>query len=238
MQNVLAIFRKEFQTYFNSPIAYVFITVFLLVTIWLFFSSFFLINQATMRDFFGLIPLIFLLFVPAVTMRLWAEERKLGTLELLMTLPVSETQVVVGKFLASLAFLGVAMLLTVPLAITVEALGNLDWGPIVGGYLGTMLLGGAYLAIGLYISSLTENQIIAFILSAVVCFGLFIIGEDIILFKLPALIRPFAQALGLGAHFDSIGRGVIDSRDLIFYASTIGFFLYLNVRAVERRTWA
>jgi ABC-2 type transport system permease protein len=238
MQNVLAVFRKEFQTYFNSAIAYVFITIFLLVTIWLFFTSFFLINQATMRDFFGLIPLIFLLFVPAVTMRLWAEERKLGTLELLMTLPVSETQVVMGKFLASLAFLGVAMLLTLPIAVTVEALGSPDWGPIVGGYLGALLLGGAYLAIGLYISSLTENQIVAFILSAVVCFALFIIGEDIILFKLPAFIRPFAQALGLGAHFDSIGRGVIDSRDLIFYASIIGFFLYLNVRAVERRSWA
>lgn len=238
MSNVLAVFRKEFQTYFNSTIAYVFITIFLLVTVWLFFTSFFLVNQATLRDFFGLIPLVFLLFVPAVSMRLWAEERKLGTLELLMTLPVTESQVVLGKYLASLAFLGVSLLLTVPLAIVVEALGSPDWGPIVGGYLGALLLGGAYLAIGLYISSLTENQIVAFIISAISCFLLFIIGEDIILYKLPTFIRPFCQALGLGAHFDSIGRGVIDSRDIIFYVSLIGFFLYLNVRAIERRAWA
>jgi ABC-2 type transport system permease protein len=238
MGNVLAVFRKEFRTYFNSTIAYVFITIFLILTIWLFFRSFFLVNQATLRDFFGLIPIIFLLFVPAVTMRLWAEERKLGTMELLMTLPVTDTQVVLGKFLASLAFLTIAIALTFPLAIMVEALGNPDWGPIIGGYLGVLLLGGAYLAIGLYISSLTENQIVAFILSVVVCFILFIIGEDLILFALPEWIRPVGQALGLGAHFDSIGRGVIDSRDVIFYLSVIGFFLYLNVRSIERRAWA
>ncbi|MBD3335887.1 MAG: ABC transporter permease subunit, partial [Candidatus Eisenbacteria bacterium] len=211
---------------------------FLILTIWLFFRGFFLINQATMRDFFGLIPLVFLLFVPAVTMRLWAEERKLGTLELLMTLPVTDVQVVIGKFLASLAFLTITILLTLPVAVMVEALGNPDWGPIAGGYLGAILLGGAYLAIGLYVSSLTENQIVAFIISVVACFILFIIGEDIILFAVPRWIRSFLQSLGLGAHFDSIGRGVIDSRDVIFYLSMIGFFLYLNVRSIERRSWA
>jgi len=143
MSNVLAVFRKEFRTYFSSAIAYVFITIFLVLTLWLFFRSFFLINQASVRDFFGLVPLVFLLFIPAVTMRLWAEERKMGTLELLMTLPVTDVQVVLGKFLAALAFLGVAVALTLPLPIVVEALGKPDWGPIIGGYLGTLLLGGA-----------------------------------------------------------------------------------------------
>ncbi|MBU1700394.1 MAG: ABC transporter permease subunit [Candidatus Eisenbacteria bacterium] len=238
MSNVLAVFRKEFRSYFNSAIAYVFITIFLVLSIWLFFRSFFLINQASMRDFFGLIPLVFLLFVPAVTMRLWAEERKMGTMELLMTLPVTDFQVVFGKYLASLAFLSLTVILTFPLALMVEGLGNPDWGPIIGSYIGAMLLGGAYLAIGLFISSLTENQIVAFIISVVACFLLFIIGEDIVLYSIPVWLRSFCQALGLGAHFDSVGRGVIDSRDVIFYLSLIGFFLYLNVRSIEKRSWA
>ena len=121
---------------------------------------------------------------------------------------------------------------------TIEGLGNPDWGPIIGSYLGAVLLGGAYLAIGLFISSLTENQIVAFIISVVVCFLLFIIGEDIVLYSVPVWLRPFCQSLGLGAHFDSVGRGVIDSRDIIFYFSLIGFFLYLNVRSIEQRSWA
>ena len=238
MTTVWNVAKKEFRSYFQSPIAYIFITVFLVLTHWLFFRGFFLIGQATLREFFGLIPIVFLLFVPAVTMRMWAEEKKLGTLELLLTFPVRDWEVVVGKFLASFAFLGVALLLTVPLAITVSSLGNPDNGALVGGYLGCLLLGGAYLAIGLWISGLTQNQIVAFILTAVICFLLYIAGDPIVLSSVPHALLPFFANLSLGYHFDSIGRGVLDSRDLLYYLSIIGFFLFLNIRSVESRSWS
>jgi ABC-2 type transport system permease protein len=238
MTSVLTIARKEFRSYFQSPIAYIFITVFLVLTHWLFFRGFFLINQATMRDYFSLVPLVFLLFVPAVTMRLWAEEKKLGTLELLLTFPVKDWEVVLGKFLASFTFLAVALLLTVPLAITVAALGNPDDGALVGGYVGSLLLGGAYLAIGLWISGLTQNQIVAFIVALAICFVLYIIGDPIVLSSVPQALVPFVANLSLGYHFTSIGRGVLDSRDILYYLSVIGFFLFLNIRSVESRKWS
>jgi ABC-2 type transport system permease protein len=191
LTTVLAICKKEFRSYFQSPIAYIFITVFLVLTHWLFFRGFFVVNQATMREFFGLIPIVFLLFVPAVTMRLWAEERKLGTLELLLTFPVKDWEVVIGKFQASFAFLAVTILLTLPLAITVAILGNPDDGALIGGYAGALLLGGAYLAIGLWISGLTQNQIVAFLITAVVCFVLYIIGDPIVLSSVPQPLMPF-----------------------------------------------
>jgi ABC-2 type transport system permease protein len=238
LTTVLAICKKEFRSYFQSPIAYIFITVFLVLTHWLFFRGFFVVNQATMREFFGLIPIVFLLFVPAVTMRLWAEERKLGTLELLLTFPVKDWEVVIGKFLASFAFLAVTILLTLPLAITVAILGNPDDGALIGGYAGALLLGGAYLAIGLWISGLTQNQIVAFIITAVVCFVLYIIGDPIVLSSVPQPLMPFFANLSMGYHFDSIGRGVLDSRDLLYYLSIIGFFLFLNIRSIESRKWS
>ncbi len=237
MKNTLAIFQKELKSYFNSPIAYVFITAFLISSNWLLFRGFFLMNQASLRSLFSLLPWIFLILGPAITMRAWAEEKKLGTMELLMTLPIKDYEAVLGKFLASFVFLAIAVLLTLSLPITVAVLGDPDVGPLIGGYLGAFLLGGAYLAIGLFISSLTENQIIAFILSIVSCFALLIIGYDIVLFALPDFLVPIFAFLGLGRHFESIGRGVIDSRDVIYYLSVITFFLFLNVRSVESRKW-
>lgn len=238
MSMALNIASKEFRSYFQSPIAYIFITIFLVLTHWIFFTSFFIIGQATMREFFGLVPLVFLLFVPAVTMRLWAEEKKLGTLELLLTFPVRDWEVVLGKFLASFFFLAVSLLCTLPLAVTVIALGNPDNGAIIGGYLGSLLLGGAYLAIGLWISSLTQNQIVAFILTLVVCFIFYIIGTPFVLGMVPRFLVPFFANLSLAYHFDSIGRGVIDSRDLLYYLSMMAFFLFLNIRSIESRTWS
>jgi ABC-2 type transport system permease protein len=237
MQNIIAIFKREFKGYFNSTIAYIFITVFLVLTGWLFFRTFFIMNEAEMRGFFGVLPWIFLFFVPAITMRLWAEEKKLGTIEILMTLPVKDHEVIFGKFLASYAFLAVTILLSFPIVINVFYLGNPDKGPIIGGYIGALLMGGAFLSIGLFVSSLTENQIIAFIIAVIISFSLLIIGEQFVLFSLPDWLIPLFSYLGLGSHFSSIGRGVVDSRDIIYYLSVILFFIFLNIRTLEGRRW-
>ena len=237
MKNCGTIFWKEFRSYFSSPVAYIFIISFLMVITWLFMRGFFLMNQASLRAFFDFLPLVFLLLAPAVTMRSWAEEKKLGTIELMMTLPVREWEMVIGKFLAAFGFLTLTLALTFPLPLTVMALGNPDLGPIWGGYAGACLLGGAYLAIGLCASSLTENQIIAFIVALVISFLLLIVGENFVLMNLPDRLVPICAYLGLGAHFQSIGRGVLDSRDLIYYLSVIGFFLYLNQLSLESRKW-
>jgi ABC-2 type transport system permease protein len=237
MRNTLAIFQKEFKSYFNSPIAYIFIITFILFSSWLFFRTFFLIGQAHLRPLFGILPWLFLILAPAITMRAWAEEKNLGTMEILMTLPIKDHEVVLGKFLASFLFIITTVLLTFPLPLTVYILGEPDIGTIVGGYLGACLMGGAYLAIGLFISSLTKNQVVAFIISIVICFALLIIGEDFVLMSIPSMIAPIFAYLGLGAHFESISRGVIDSRDLIYYFSVIGFFLFLNTLAIESRKW-
>lgn len=238
MSAVVSIARKEFRSYFQSTIAYIFITLFLVLSQWIYFSGFYVMNQATLRDFFDLVPLVFLFFVPAVTMRMWAEEQKLGTAEILLTFPVRERDAVLGKFLASFTFVSLSILLTIPLAITVAALGDPDNGAMIGGYLGCLLLGGAYIAIGLWVSSMTQNQIVAFLISLILCFLLYIAGSGLVLGSVPRWLVPFFANLSLGYHFDSITRGVIDSRDIIYYLSIIGFFLFLNVRVIESRRWS
>jgi ABC-2 type transport system permease protein len=237
MKNILTIFFKELKSYFNSPVAYIFIITFLLFSSWLFFRTFFLAGQAHMRPLFGILPWLFLILAPAITMRAWAEEKKMGTMEVLMTLPLKEFEVVLGKFFSSFIFMIIAVALTFPLALTIYIMGDPDTGAIIGGYLGACLMGGAYLAIGLFISSLTDNQIVAFIVSIVTCFAFLIIGEDFVLMSTPSMIVPIFTYLGLGAHFESISRGVIDSRDIIYYLSVIGFFLFLNTLAIESRKW-
>ena len=159
-KTIYTLFKKELMAYFNSPVAYIFIGVFLVVGNWLFFKNFFLIGEASLRSYFEFLPWIFLFMSPAITMRLWSEEKKSGTIEFLLTLPVTDWQVVWGKFLGALTFLVISLALTFTLPITVASLGNVDWGPIIGSYLGSLFLGGAYLALGLFISSLTKNQII------------------------------------------------------------------------------
>lgn len=237
MRNTWSLCKKEFRSYFNSPVAYIFITIYIALTNWLFFMNFFLINQASMRGYFALLPWVFLFFVPAVSMRMWAEEKKLGTIELLLTWPIKDIEAVMGKFLAAFLFLGVTILGSITLPITIAILGDLETGPMVASYLGAFLLGAAYLSMGLFISSVTENQIVAFILAVAVSFAAFIIGEPFVTVRLPALIVPIAEYVGVGTHFDSIGRGVIDSRDIIYYVSFIGFFLFLNIRAIASRNW-
>lgn len=235
MRNTGPIFKRELAGYFNSPIAYIFITVFLGLSSWLFFKGFFVVGQASLRMFFGILPWIFLFFIPAITMRLWAEERKVGTMELLMTLPVTDTEAVLGKYLASFAFLVLSLALSLVIPVFVAVLGDPDPGQVVGGYVGAVLMGGAFLAIGLFVSSLTENQIVAFIISVVFTFGLFILGEDFVLFGIPDWLVPVFSFIGLGGHYDSISRGVLDSRDIIYYVSIILFFLYLNIKSIEVR---
>jgi ABC-2 type transport system permease protein len=237
MNVTTSIFRKEFRGQFSSPAGFVFLIAFLVLSSWLFFRIFFILGQATLRPFFSFMPWLFLFFVPAAAMRAWAEERKLGTDEILLTLPIRDWEAVLGKFFAGLSFLALAIALTFPLAITVSALGDPDPGPMIGGYLGLLLMGAAYLAIALFASSLTENQIVAFIVGITLSFVLFIIGEDIVLIAVPQWAAPVFRYLGLGQHFASITRGIIDSRDLVYYFSVIGFFLYLNVKSVESRKW-
>ncbi len=237
IKTIWILFKKELLNYFNSPIAYIFIAIFLVVGNWLFFNLFFLRDAATMRPYFSLLPWIFLFITPAITMRLWAEEKKSGTAEFLLTLPISDWQIVLAKFLSSLTFVFVALLFTISIPVTIFNLGNLDIGPVIGSYLGALFLAGAYLSLGIFISSLTKNQIVAFILALAACFVAFVIGADFVLIKAPYFLAPIMKFLGLGSHFDSIARGVIDSKDIIYYLSFIFLFLWLNVRIIERRDW-
>lgn len=237
MKTTLTIAKREFAHYFLSPIAYVFITVFLSLNYWLFFSDFFVQAQATLRQFFTWTPVLFLIFIPAITMNLWAEEKKMGTLEILLTLPVRDWEVTLGKFFGALFFLGVTLITTTPLVATVWALGELDLGPVIGGYMGLVFLGMLCIAVGLYFSSLTSNAIIAFILSFLVLFIFYIIGEPFVLNQLPAGLGPFLASVSLGTHFKSISRGLIDSRDILYYLTASGFFLYLSVMSLESRKW-
>ncbi len=236
-QTVYVLFKKELMSYFNSPIAYIFVGVFLIVGNWLFFNSFYLVGQANMRNYFVLLPWIFLFLSPAVTMRLWAEEKKSGTIEFLLTLPLTDWQAVLAKFFSALSFIAVALLLTFTLPMTVAYAGNLDWGPVIGGYLGALLLAGSYLSLGLFVSGLTKNQIIAFILSLVACFTAFIIGADFVLASAPKFAQPIMGFLGLGNHFYNIAKGVIDSKDVFYYLSFIYLFLWLNTKTIANRNW-
>ena len=237
MTRFYAIFKKEFSSYFTSPIAYFYLTVYVGLTNWLFFKTFFIGGQASMRSYFGLLPILFLFFVPAVSMRLWAEEKKSGTIELLFTLPIKVGEAVLGKFLAAYVFLCVSFLLSISVPVCVAVAGDPEWGPIVGGYAGAVLMGGAYLAIGMFVSYLTENQIIAFIGGVVVTFAFYIVGSPFVPFSLPNFMVPVFYTLGLANHYDSISRGVLDSRDIVYYCSVIGVFLFLNAYAIENRKW-
>ncbi len=237
LKSANVIMGKELRGYFNSPLAYIFITVFLTFSSWLFFKSFFLDNVASLRPFFAFMPWTFLVLIPALTMRLWAEEQKMGTLEILLASPITEAEAVLGKFLASFAFLVITLLLSGILPVILFFVGNPDWGTIVGGYLGAILLGGSFLAIGLWISSLTSNQVIAFILSILAVFTLFILGNPIVLQSLPMALLPFFKYAGMNSHYSSILRGVIDSRDILYYFTVISLFLYFNVTSLKSRKW-
>jgi ABC-2 type transport system permease protein len=236
MSAALAISKREIRHYFNSPVPYVVATVFLLVAGFLCFSTLFIERQADLRGFFSSILLWFLpILLPAVTMRLLAEEKGSGSLELLITMPVRDWEVVVGKYLAALVFVAVLVGLTVVYAISVSFIGPLDKGATASGYIGLFMLGAAYAAIGLMASAFTKNQIVAFIVGFGICFSLFLVGK--LTQIVPPSLQPVTSFLGTDSHFESFTRGVIDSRDLIYYLSLIGVSLVVATVAIAARKW-
>lgn len=243
MKRVVPVFMREFSNYFNTPLGFIFIDVFILITGFFFFElfKFFANQQASLRSLFTLLPWVYLFFVPAISMRLLAEDKKIGTVEMLMTLPLRDWEVVLAKFTASFIFLNLALFLTIPLSFVVSRAAAdtviLDYGPIVGGYLGAILMGGAFLAVGIFFSSLTDNQIVAFILSVVTMAVFLLIGLPDVVNYFPDWLQPFVLKISLSSHFNSIGRGVIDSRDILYYLSVIFIFVFLTIRSVESRKW-
>lgn len=235
MRATLTIARREFKAYFNSPVAYIVITIFLALVGIMFFVPFFSQDRVSMRDFFSLAPFLFVFFAPAITMRLIAEERRSGTIELLITMPVRDVDVILGKFVASLGLLVVALLLTLPYAFTIAQFGDLDWGPVWGGYVGLLLLGATFLAIGLMASSWTENQIVAFVIALFLSM-VFLMLDRFLMF-LPAWLSEGVEYLSFTAHFRNAARGVIDTRDVVFYLSFIVLGMFLAFRSLESRRW-
>lgn len=240
MNRMRAVAGRELRSYFNSPIAYIFLLAFVGAALFTFFNvnAFFSRGKADLRGLFDSVPFLMLLLVPALTMRLWAEERKQGTMEVLLTLPAKDHELVGGKFLASWALLGTGLLLTLPLPLSVAGLGDLDWGPVMGGYVGALLLGAAYLSVGQFISATTENQILAFIMSLVVCLALYGVGTEAFSGLFPDRTAMLFRSLGTSSRFRSIARGVIDLRDLTYYLSLTGFFLAASIGALRARRWA
>ncbi len=241
MNNVTAILKRELGNYFSTPVAYVFIVIFLLLTgIFTFYlGSFFERGQADLLPFFSYHPWLYLFLIPAISMRLWAEERKAGTIELLMTLPISTTQAVLGKFFAAWIFIAIALALTFPIWITVNYLGSPDNAVIFAGYLGSLLMAGAFLAIGSCISAITRNQVIAFVIGVVVSFIFMLSGFPMVIdfFKgwAPQVMINAISSLSFLTHFNSLMKGVIDLRDVIYFTSFIGCWLFANVILVEMK---
>ena len=236
MPTAIAVARREMRTFFNSPIAYIVLCGFLLLAGWLFFSTLFLGGQASLRGFFGLAPVLFVVFAPALTMRLIAEERKTGTVELLLTLPVRDVEVVLGKFLAALGMVAAALVCTLPYAISVSALAAegtpFDWGSTVAGYIGLLFLAASFLALGLWASALSRNQIVGFIIGLLLCFAFYFVDKFAVL--LPGVLGEALEYLSADYHFQNIARGVVDSRDLLFYLSLTGAGLFLTTQALAR----
>ncbi len=240
MKQTLSITRKELSAYFGSPMALLFVGVFLAATLFAFFwvDTFFARGIADVRPLFRWMPILLIFLVAALTMRQWSEEQRSGTLEVLLTLPVSKVQLVVGKFLAVLALVAVALALTLFLPISVSFMGNLDWGPVMGGYLAALLMAAAYAAIGLFISSRTDNQIVSLILTVLVCGLFYLVGTSGVTDFVGRGLGQVFSALGAGSRFESIQRGVIDLRDLVYYLTLAGIFLVLNVVALDRKRWS
>ena len=236
LTNIKYIFLKEVRSFFNSPVAYIVIVVYLAILGWFFVSNLFINNISTLRTVFEMTPFLLLFFAPAMTMRLISEEKKSGTLELLFTKPIKEYEIVTGKFLAAWALYFFTLLPTLCYYITITFIGTLDTGTVIGGYLGLMLVGAVFLAVSVFGSALTENQVVAFIVSLFIVFGLFML--DKILFYLPVSVATILEYISVDYHFSNIARGVIDTRDIIYYISTVGFALFMATSVLQKRRWA
>lgn len=241
MNNILAIFKRELSGYFATPVAYVFIVIFLFLSglFTFYMGGFYERNQADLVAFFSFHPMLYLFLIPAISMRLWSEERKSGTIELILTLPITTTEAVIGKFLAAWAFAGIALLLTFPIWITVNYLGEPDNTVILASYIGSILMAGGFLAIGSCISAITKNQVIAFVISVVICFLFYVSGFPMVLNFFtgwaPQVIVNAVAAMSVLSHFDSIQKGIIDIRDLIYFTVLIAFWLYANIITIEAK---
>ncbi len=241
MKQVVPVFKREFLGYFRSPVAYVFLIGFLVISVALGFSrygAFFQAGVASLERYFVFFPWIFLFLVPAVGMRLWSEEKRSGTIELLFTLPVTTVEAVFGKFLAGWAFLGIAVLLSFPMVLTVAYLGDPDWGVIITTYLGAILMAGGYLGVCALMSALTKNQVISFVLSLGACAVLLFLGYSSFMSTLeawfPVGIADALSNFSFITHFDAFMKGIVDPKDVVFFLSLMGFTLFLNVVALER----
>jgi ABC-2 type transport system permease protein len=240
MRNTFIVARRELAAYFATPVASVFIVIFLVLQGAMTFNlgQFFSRGQADLNPFFTFVPWVFLLLVPAITMRLWAEERRLGTIELLLTLPITQAEAVLGKFLAAWAFCAIALVLTFPFVITVNILGNPDNGVIASGYVGSLLVAGAFLSVGSALSALTKNQVIAFVLAVAVCFIFAVASYPVVtdfLSRNTPVLADIARRIAVIDRFQDFTRGVVSLRDLIFFATFIGFWLFLNTVIVDQR---
>ncbi len=240
MTNTLFVVRRELADYFATPVAYVFIVIFLalLGALTFFMGSFFARGQADLSAFFQFHAWVYMLLIPAISMRMWAEERKSGTIELLMTLPLSLKQVVIGKYLAAVIFASITLALTFPFWITVNYLGDPDNGIIFAGYVGSLLMAAGFLAVGSFISALTKNQVVAFVITTAVCFVLIASGAPIVLGFFsgwaPKIVVEFIASLSFLTHFADVSKGVLDLRDVIYFLSLIAVFLFANMLAVDR----
>lgn len=240
MRNIWTIADRELAAYFATPVATVFIVIFLILqgTVTFNLGNFFDRDQADLNPFFTFLPWVFLLLIPAITMRLWAEERRLGTIELLLTLPITQTQAVLGKFIAAWLFCGIALLLTFPFILTVNYLGDPDNGVIASGYVGAMLIAGAFLAVGSAMSAATRNQVIAFVLAVAICFVFTVASYSLVtdfLSKNTPVLAEVARRIAVLDRYQDFTRGLVAVRDIVYFATFIGFWLFVNAVLVEQR---
>lgn len=237
MNNIKHIFKKEVGSYFNSPMAYIFLVIFAIVNSFFFTNIFFKINQSDLRTLFNIIPLVYLFFIPAICMGLIAKEKNTGTMEVLTTLPITDRELVIGKFLSALFLIFVGLLFTfIQLYTLIQTGTDIDYGAIFTGYLGLLLLGAVYSSIGIFASSVSNDQIVAFIIGVFLVLVFYLMDKTILIFT-PPFMASFIQYLAVDYHLTNISRGVIDSRNIIYFLSVISFFLFMTIRLLESRKW-